>query len=135
MTQPFTTLHVTGPYREPLRPALSYDFVVQRPTWPTPQMVRVQVDLAEELDYVKSKMLEVHGGRPGQQLLVNQMLPRRLAERMLQIGNEEGLFLERKDIVIGPFAGPLAHLFLQLESWARDNQQILREEIRQRTRL
>jgi hypothetical protein len=53
----------------------------------------------------------------------------------LQIGNEEGLFLERKDIVIGPFVGPLVHLFPQLESWARDNQQTLREEIRQRTRL
>lgn len=135
MKYPFTILRVSGPYREPREAAFSYDYVVQRPTWPTPIAVRIKLSIADELDFFKSKVLDVTGGTPGQQLLVNQTLSRRLADRKLDIANDEGLFLERVDTLVGPFTGSLSHLFPQLETWVNENKDALREEIRQRARL
>lgn len=129
MAHPFTTLNVLGPYREPREPAFSYDYSVHRPTWTTAQAVRVKVSIPDELDYLKTKVLAVTGGSPGQQLRVNQILTRRIADHKLQIGNDEGMFLERLDVMIGPFTGPLAHLFARLETWMQDNKVSLREEI------
>jgi hypothetical protein len=51
MTHPFTTLNVSGPYREPRELVFSYDYSVQRPNWPTPNGVRVKVSIPDELDY------------------------------------------------------------------------------------
>lgn len=127
---PFSILNVLGPYREPREAAFSYDYTVHRPAWPTPQAVRVKVSIADELDYFKIKMLGVSGGSPGQQLRINQMLSRRLADRKLDIANEEGLFLERLDVKIEPFTGPFSHLFPPLEAWMREQQASVREEIR-----
>ncbi|MBI4402400.1 MAG: hypothetical protein HY581_12310 [Nitrospirae bacterium] len=131
MTNPFTILNVSGPYREPRELALSYDYSVQRPTWPTPNGVRIKVSIPDELDYLKRKVLGISGGSPGQQLRVNQLLSRRIADRKLQIANDERMFMERFDVMIGPFTGPLSHLFALLESWMNESKDSLRLEIRE----
>ena len=129
MKHPFTILRVSGPYREPREPVFSYDYSVQRPQWPTPQGVRVKVAIPDELEYLKHKVLEISGGSPGQQLRVNQILSHKIADQKLQMGNEEGMFLQRLDVMIGPFTGPLAHLFGELERWMSENRVSLRQEI------
>lgn len=131
MANPFSILNVLGPYREPREPALSYDFTVQRPNWPTPHAVRVKVSLADELDYLKTKVLGLSGGSPGQQLRMNQLLSKHIADRKLQLANEEGLFSQRLDVAVGPFTGPLAHLFAPLEAWMQERKEALRQEVRQ----
>lgn len=135
MANPFTILHISGPFREPREPAFSYDFAIQRSTWPMPHAVRVKVAVADELDYLKTKILELQGGSPGQQLLISQLLTRHIANRKLQIANEENMFNERQDVMIEPFTGPLAHLFLRLETWMNDSKAALRQEIREKVRL
>lgn len=135
MANPFTILHISGPFREPREPAFSYDFAIQRSTWPMPHAVRVKVAVADELDYLKTKILELQGGSPGQQLLISQLLTRHIANRKLQIANEENMFNERLDVMIEPFTGPLAHLFLRLETWMNDSKAALRQEIREKVRL
>lgn len=135
METPVTILNVSGPYREPREPAFSYDYSIQGSNWPTLQGVRVKVSIADELDYLKSKVLGVSGGSPGQQLLVTQMLSRRIADRKFQIAGEEGMFSERRDVMIGPFTGELEHLFARLEIWMNEARSVIREEIRQKVGL
>ncbi|MDE3035062.1 MAG: hypothetical protein KGO52_08010 [Nitrospirota bacterium] len=131
MADPFSILNVLGPYREPHEPALSYDYSIQRPSWPTAHAVRIKVSLAAELDYLKTTVLGLSGGTPGQQLRINQLLTKRIADRKLQIANEEGMFSQRLDVKIDPFTGPFAHLFARLETWMQENKAALREEVRQ----
>jgi hypothetical protein len=134
MTHPFTVINVAGPYREPREPVLSYDYAVQRPTWPMAQAVRVKVSIPDELDVWKTNILGISGGSPGQQMLINQVLSRRLADEKLTIANEEGLFLERADLLVGPFpGGPLQHLWSRCETWMHDVSTQVREEITART--
>jgi hypothetical protein len=135
MANPFTILNINGPFREPREPAFSYDFAIQRSTWPMPHAVRVKVAVADELDHLKTKILELQGGSPGQQLLISQLLTKHIATRKLQIANEENMFNERLDILIEPFTGPLAHLFPRLETWMNDSKAALRQEIREKVRL
>ncbi len=135
METPVTILNVSGPYREPREPSFSYDYSIQRPNWPTPQGVRVKVSIADELEYLKSKVLGVSGGSPGQQLLVTQMLSRRIADRKFQIASDEGMFSERRDVMIGPFTSDLGHLFARLEIWMNEARSVLREEIREKVGL
>lgn len=130
MAHPFTILNVMGPYREPREAVFSYDYSVHRPNWPTAQAVRVKVSIADELDHLKVKVLGVTGGSPGQQVRINQLLSRRIADRKLDVANEEGLFLERLDVKIEPFTGALSHLFAPLDAWMQGQQASLREEIR-----
>jgi hypothetical protein len=132
MAEPFTILNVTGPFREPREPAFSYDYAVQRPTWPTANAVRMTIGIAEELDYLKVKVLGLGGaGSPGQQLRLTQFLTRRIADQKIQIANEEGMFSQRLDVKIPPFAGPLAHHFSRLETWMQQNKDAIRQEIRE----
>jgi hypothetical protein len=135
MTHPFSILNVSGPYREPREMIFSYDYSVQRPHWPTPNGVRVKVSIAEELDYLKITILGISGGSPGQQMIVTQMLSRRIADQKLHIANEEGMFLERGDVMVGPFTGPLSHLFARLDAWMHEMNTSLRQEIADRVRL
>lgn len=135
MTYPFTILNVSGPYREPRELVLSYDYSVQRPNWPTPNGVRVKVSIPDELDYLKTKILNLSGGTPGQQMIITQMLSRRIADHKLRMANEEQLFLDRGDVMVGPFTGSLVHLFPQLEAWMQENKAALRQEITARVRL
>jgi len=135
MANPLTILNVNGPYREPREAAFSYDYAIQRANWPTPHGVRVKVALAEELGHLKAQVLDVEGGSPGQQLLISQILTRHIADRKLQIANEEGMLDERRDVLIGPFTGPLAHLFPKLEAWMMEAKVALRQEICDKVRL
>jgi hypothetical protein len=132
MPTPITILNVNGPYREPREPAFSYDYSVQRSNWPTPQGVRIKVAITEELEYFKSKLLEVTGGSPGKQLIINRMLTRVIADHKFQIAENEGMFLERVDVMVGPFTGPLVHLFPALEARIAGVKEEVRKQIREK---
>jgi hypothetical protein len=126
---------VAGPFREPREPAFSYDYSIQRPQWPMPHAVRVKVAIAEELDVLRGKILGPVTGSPGQQLLVSQLLTRKIADEKLRIADQDGLLSGRADVVVAPFAGPLAHLFARLESWINEHGEAVRIEIKERVKI
>jgi hypothetical protein len=130
-----TIVDVSGPFREPREPVFSYDYSIQRSKWPTPHAARVKVAVPEELDVLRAKILGAVSGTPGQQLLISQLLSRRIAEEKLRIADEEGQLMERRDVIVPPFVGPHAHLFARLESWVEREQEALRAEIKKRTGL
>jgi hypothetical protein len=121
---------VTGPYREPREQVFSYDYSIQRPSWPTPQGIRVKVAIPDELDVLRDKILGAVSGTPGQQLIVSKCLSRHIADEKMKIADADGMLSERRDIVIAPFTGPLAHLFPRLEAWATEQRETLRAEIK-----
>ena len=123
-------LDVTGPYREPREQVFSYDYSVQRPSWQTPQAVRVKVAIPEELDVLRSKILGSVAGTPGQQLMISKFLSRHIADEKIRIADADGMLAERRDTVVAPFTGPLTHLFPRLETWAIEQQETLRAEIK-----
>jgi hypothetical protein len=127
-----TILNVTGPYREPRQPAFSYDYSFQRPHWPTAQAARMKVSIADELDYLKLKILEVSGGSPGQQLRISQILSRRIADQKFNIVEAEGMLGERRDVMVEPFTGPHAHLLPKLTAWMEREKDALRREIKEK---
>lgn len=135
MKHPFSILNVHGPYREPREPAFSYDYTVQRPSWPTPQAVRVKIGIEEELQHIRQKILDIQGGTPGQQLIVTRVLTNHIADAKLTIANDEELFLERRDVMINPFIGTLSHLFGRLESAIQEKKDAILGEIREKARL
>ena len=126
---------VTGPFREPREPVLSYDYSIQRATWAATHAVRVKIALAEELDYVKEKLLGTVTGSPGQQLMLNKFLSRKIGDQKIRIAEAEGMLKERGDVLLPPFTGPLAQYFSQLESWVQAEQKQLRAEIMRVTGL
>lgn len=128
--QPYTVLNVMGPYREPKEPAFSFDYSVQRPEWPTPQGIRVKIAIEEELEVLKAQVLQLTGGTPGQQMRLNRILTKAIGDQKLEMANEEGMFLERFDVMIGPFTNDLAHLYPKLESWMQQERDRLRQEIK-----
>jgi hypothetical protein len=128
-------LGVNGPFREPREPVFSYDYSIQRPHWPMPHAVRVKVAIAEELDVLRAKVLGSVSGSPGQQLLVSQLLTRRIADEKLRIADQDGLLSGRADVVVEPFTGPMAHLFARLESWLEEQREALRTEIKERAKI
>ena len=121
---------VAGPYREPREQVFSYDYSTQRASWPTPQGVRVKVAIPEELDVIRNKILGAVAGTPGQQLMISKFLSRHIADEKLRIADADGMLAERRDIVIAPFTGPLAHLFPRLNAWATEQRETLRAEIK-----
>jgi len=130
MDTPLTITDVTGPFREPRESVFSFDYSIQRPTWATPFAVRVKVAVSEELEVVRNKIMGTVGGTPGQQMLLNRLLTRHIADQKLRIGDSEGMLSERRDVLIAPFVGPLAYLFPKLDGWVQAEQTSLREEIR-----
>jgi hypothetical protein len=128
-------LGVAGPFREPREPAFSYDYSILRPHWPMPHAVRVKVAIAEELDLLRGKILGPVTGSPGQQLIVSQLLTRKIADEKLRIADQDGLLSGRADVVVEPFAGPLAHMFPRLESWLELQREALRSEIKERVKI
>ncbi len=130
MADEFTILNVLGPYREPQEYAFSFDYSVQRPHWPTPQGIRVKVAIDHELDYFKTQILQLSGGKPGQQLRINQILCRAIADQKLEIANKGGLFADRRDVMIDPFIGELKHLFVELEAWMQTECDRYKREIK-----
>lgn len=121
---------VTGPFREPREPVLSYDYSIQRATWAATHAVRVKIAQAEELDYVKEKLLGTVTGSPGQQLMLNKFLSRKIGDQKVRIADAEGWLKERGDVLVAPFTGSLAHYFPQLEAWVQVEQDSLRTEIK-----
>lgn len=128
-------LNVMGPYREPREPAFSYDYSVQRPDWATAQGVRVKVSIELELDYLKNSILGIMGGSVGQQLRINQILSRAIADKKLEIADADGLLAERLDVMIGPFTGDSISLFAELDQWMKAEQTVLRKSIHDQTGL
>ena len=126
---------VAGPFREPRERAFSYDYSIQRPHWPMPHAVRVKVAIAEELDVLREKILGPVSGSPGQQLLVSQLLTKRIADEKLRIADVDGLLSGRADVVVAPFTGALAHLFARLESWLEQQREALRTELKDRAKI
>jgi len=135
MTNVMKIIGVAGPFREPREPVFSYDYSIQRPQWPMPHAVRVKVGIAEELDVLRDKILGPVTGSPGQQLLVSQLLTRKIADEKLRIADEDGLLSGRADVVVATFAGPLAHLFVRLESWLEQERERMREEIKHKVKI
>ena len=131
MSSDLLTLNVMGPYREPKEPAFSLDYSVQRPNWATPQGVRVKVSIEHELEHLKQHVLEISGGSVGQQLRMNQMLIRAIADRKLEIVDADGMLNERLDVMVAPFVdGELSHLFPTLSEWMQLEKDTLRQTIK-----
>lgn len=130
MNAPIKITDVTGPYREPREQVFSYDYSIQRASWPTPQAVRVKVAIPEELDVLRGKILGTIAGTPGQQLMISKFLSRQIADEKIRIADADGMLTERRDTVVGPFTGPLAHLFARLDAWTVEQQEALRAEIK-----
>jgi len=132
MSQDLMTLNVMGPYREPQEPAFSYDYSVQRSDWATPQGVRIKVSIEHELDYLKHTILAFSGGSVGQQLRVNQLLVRAIADKKLAIVDADGQLNERLDVMIAPFVEEEAngHLFVLLDQWMQAEKDTLRQSIK-----
>jgi hypothetical protein len=130
-----TISDVSGPFREPREPVFSYDYSIQRPTWATPHGLRVKVSIAEELDPLKIQLLGSVTGTAGQQLVISKILSRTIADWKLRIADEEGMLTERRDVMVGPFTGPLAHLFPKLQALFEKEQTAVREEIKMRVRI
>ncbi len=126
---------VSGPFREPKEAVFSYDYAVLRASWPMPHAVRVKVAITDELEMLKSKVVGTFSGSPGQQLLIAQMLSRKIADEKLRIADEEGMLADRRDVMIPPFVDELAHFFPRLEAWATQQQPALRAEIAKRVKL
>ena len=126
---------VSGPYREPKEAAFSYDYALLRASWPMPHAVRVKVAIAEELEVLKSKIIGTFSGSPGQQLLLTQLLSRKIADEKLHIADEANMLADRRDVMIPPFVGEFSHFFPRLEAWASEQQPALRAEIAKRVKL
>ncbi len=122
--------NVTGPYREPREQVFSYDYSIQRASWPTAQAVRVKVAIPEELDVLRGKIFGAIAGTPGQQLMTSKFLSRHIADEKIRIADAEGMLAERRDTVVAPFTGPLVHLFPRLDAWATEQRDALRAEIK-----
>lgn len=122
--------NVIGPYREPREQVFSYDYSIQRASWPTAQSIRVKVAIPEELDVVRGKILGDVVGTPGQQLMISKCLSRRIADEKIRIAEADGMLSERRDTVVPPFTGPLAQMFVRLDAWAVEQQEALRAEIK-----
>ena len=123
-------IDVTGPVREPHEQVFSYDYSIQRVSWATAQAVRVKVSIPEELDVVRSKMLGDVVGTPGQQLMISKCLSRHIANEKFRIAEADGMLAERRDTVVAPYTGSLVHLFPRLDTWADQQRESLRAEIK-----
>ena len=127
-----TILSMSGPFREPREQVFSYDYSVQRSTWSTPHGVRVKISLPYELEVFKGGLLEGVTGSPGQQLMISNILSKKIADWKVQIAEAEGFFLERRDVMLPPFVGPLAYLFPKLEERFHVEQATIREDVKRR---
>ena len=123
-------MDVTGPYREPREPVFSYDYSIQRASWPTAQAVRVKVAIPEELDVLRGRIFGAIAGTPGQQLMISKLLSRHIADEKFRIAEADGMLAERRDTMVPPFTGPLTHLFTRLDTWASEQRDTLRAEIK-----
>jgi hypothetical protein len=132
MDSKLTISDVSGPFREPREPIFSYDYSIQRATWATPHGVRVKVSIPDELDVLRERLLGPVSGSPGQQLVIGKILSRTIADWKIRIAEAEGMLAERRDVMLAPFIGPLAHLFPKIEALFEQDQAAVRAEIKKR---
>ena len=125
-------IDVIGPYREPREQVFSYDYSIQRSTWATPHGVRVKVSIPDELEVLKRRLVGMAVGSPGQQLMMSNILSKTIAGWKMQVAEGEGMLTERRDMLLAPFIGPLAHLFPKVEALFTADQSAVREEVRRR---
>lgn len=135
MDSKLTISDVSGPFREPREPIFSYDYSIQRATWATPHGVRVKVSIPDELDVLRERLLGPVTGSPGQQLVIGKVLSRTIADWKIRIAEAEGMLVERRDVMLAPFVGPFAHLFLKLEALFEQDKNAVREEVKKRVGL
>lgn len=131
----FVIVNINGPFREPREQVFSYDYSIQRSTWATPHGVRVKVSIPDELEVFKQRLVGMVVGSPGQQLMMNNIVSRTIADRKMRVAEGEGMLSERRDTMLAPFIGPLAHLFPKLEALFEADQSAIREEVRKRARI
>lgn len=135
MDHTLTISEPSGPFREPRELVFSYDYSIQRSTWATPHGVRVKVSIPGELEVLKAQLMGQVSGSPGQQVIIGNVLSRKIADWKLRIAETEGMLGERRDVKIEPYAGALAHLFPKLALLFETDKHLLREEIRKRAGL
>ena len=128
----FSIVDINGPFREPREQVFSYDYSIQRSTWVTPHGVRVKVSIPDELEVLKRRLFGMVVGSPGQQLMMSNILSKAIAGWKLCVAEGEGMLTERRDVMVPPFIGPLAHLFPKLEALFEADQSAIREEVRRR---
>ena len=129
---PFAIVEINGPFREPREQVFSYDYSIQRSTWATPHGVRVKVSIPDELEVLKRRLVGMAVGSPGQQLMMSNILSKTIAGWKMQVADGEGMLMERRDMLLEPFIGPLAHLFPKVEALFTADQSAVREEVRRR---
>ncbi len=129
---PFAIVEINGPFREPREQVFSYDYSIQRSTWATPHGVRVKVSIPDELEVLKRRLVGMAVGSPGQQLMMSNILSKTIAGWKMQVADGEGMLTERRDMLLEPFIGPLAHLFPKVEALFTADQSAVREEVRRR---
>jgi hypothetical protein len=125
----------TGPFREPEKEIISYDFFVNRKGWLFPRVLRVYVSVKDEFQYFQDTVLGVSGGSAGQQLKVMQMLTRKIAEEKAVIALEEERIEKGQEVLLGEFTGSDAYLFPRLDAWMKEVKDTVREEIRKKVGL
>ncbi|MCC6139772.1 MAG: hypothetical protein IT389_04055 [Nitrospira sp.] len=135
MENKLTIFDVSGPFREPREPVFSYDYSVQRANWATPHGIRVKVSIPDELDVLRERLLGPVSGSPGQQLVIGKVLSRTIADWKVKVAEAEGMMVERRDVMLAPFVGPLSHLFQKMEVLFEQEKTAVREEIRKRVGL
>ncbi|MBH0201111.1 MAG: hypothetical protein HP496_02120 [Nitrospira sp.] len=128
----FAIVEINGPFREPREQVFSYDYSIQRSTWATPHGVRVKVSIPDELEVLKRRLVGMGVGSPGQQLMMSNILSKTIASWKMQVAEGEGMLMERRDMLLAPFIGPLAHLFPKVEALFEADQSAIREEVRRR---
>ncbi|CUS33520.1 hypothetical protein [Candidatus Nitrospira nitrificans] len=128
----FAIMEINGPFREPREQVFSYDYSIQRSTWATPHGVRVKVSIPDELEVLKRRLVGMAVGSPGQQLMMSNILSKTIAGWKMRVAEGEGMLMERRDMLLAPFIGPLAHLFPKLEALFEADQSAIREEVRKR---
>ncbi|HWV47622.1 MAG TPA: hypothetical protein VN039_16620 [Nitrospira sp.] len=128
----FSIVSVNGPFREPREQVFSYDYSIQRSTWVTPHGVRVKVSIPDELEVLKRRLFGPVVGSPGQQLMMSNILSKAIAGWKMRVAEGESMLTERRDVMVSPFIGPLAHLFPKLEALFEADQSAVREEVRRR---
>ncbi len=119
-----------GPFREPGKDVLSYDFFVNRKGWTIPRVMRVFVDIKTELELFQQRILAVTGGSPGQQLKLMQMLTRLIADQKIAIVLEEGRIEKASEVLVPAFTGNDGYLLPKLEAWMMEVKEKVREDIR-----
>ena len=128
----FAIVGINGQFREPREQVFSYDYSIQRSTWATPHGVRVKVSIPDELEVFKRRLFGMVIGSPGQQLMMSAILSKTIADWKIRVAEEEDMLTERRDVLLAPFIGPLAHLFPKLEAFFETDQSAVREEVRRR---